>query len=108
MRHECIAGVGLATSISPVEVLLGQMGQADAPSQGGQNDQSSIGQRAVVVERDTDRVWVVAWEYPMDAACLELGPYFKTTIPEREAYCFALLGDLSHAHIRWMRGESSD
>ena len=107
LGHQCVAGVGLATNIAQVEVLLGQMGQAEAPSQGGQKDQSSIGQRAVVVKRDTDRVGVVAWQYPMEAACLELGSYFKTTIPDTEAYRFSLLGDLSHANVQWMRGKSS-
>ena len=59
--HHLVAGVGLPRRIAQVEVLLDELGQAQAPSQGGGKEQPGIVDQAVVVEGDTDAVGVVAW-----------------------------------------------
>ena len=59
--HHLVAGVGPARGIAQVEVLPDQFGQAQAPSQGGRQEQPGIGHQAVIVEGDTEAVGVVVW-----------------------------------------------
>ena len=47
--------------IAQVEALLDEFGQAQVLGEGGRKEQPGIGHQAVVVERDTDAVGVVAW-----------------------------------------------
>ena len=54
-------GVRPARRIAQVEVLLDQLGQAQAPGEGGRKDQPGIGHQAVVVEGDLDAVGMVRW-----------------------------------------------
>ena len=42
-------------------MVVDQSGQAQAPGQGGRQDQSGIGHQAVVVKDDADTVGMVAW-----------------------------------------------
>ena len=53
-------GVRPARRIAQVEVLLDQLGQAQAPGEGGRKDQPGIGHQAVVVEGDLDTVGMVS------------------------------------------------
>ena len=59
--HHLVAGVRPARRIAQVEALLDQLGQAQAPGEGGRKDQPGIGHQAVVVEGDLDAVGMVRW-----------------------------------------------
>ena len=60
-RHQFVAGVGPAREISQVNVKVHQFAQTQAQGQGGRQDQPGVGHQAVIIEGDTDAVWMVAW-----------------------------------------------
>ena len=68
--HHLVAGVRPARRIAQVEALLDQLGQAQAPGQGGRKDQPGIGHQAVVVEGDLDAVGMVRWQHLLGAPFL--------------------------------------
>ena len=63
-------------------MVVDQLGQAQAPGQGGWKDQPGIGHQAVIVEGDLDAVGVVAWQHLLGAPFLGSVFCFKTIIPE--------------------------
>ena len=59
--HQLVAGVRPARRAAEGEALPEELGQAEAPGQGGRKNQPGIGHQAVIVEGDVDAVELVAW-----------------------------------------------
>ena len=59
--HHLVARVRPARGAAKVEMVVDQLGQAQAPGQGGRKDQTGIGHQAVIVEGDLDAVGMVRW-----------------------------------------------
>ena len=59
--HHLVARVRPARGAAKVEMVVDQLGQAQAPGQGGRKDQPGIGPQAVIVEGDADAIGVVTW-----------------------------------------------
>ena len=73
-------------------MVVDQLGQAQAPGQGGRKDQPGIGHQAVIVEGDLDPVGVVAWQHLLGAPFLGPVSCFKTIIPDTEERLLAAPG----------------
>ena len=60
-RQYLVPRVGPPRRDAQVEVMVDEFPQAQVMGEGGRKEQPGIGHQAVVVERDTDAVGVVAW-----------------------------------------------
>ena len=102
-RHQLVAGVGPARGISQVEVPVNQLGQAEAPGQGGRQEQPGIVYQAVVVEIDADAVGGLKWQHLKGAPFPGLVICTKTIIPDSEEHPLTLLSHLQFLLLRWIR-----
>ena len=60
-RQYLVPRVGPPRRDAQVKVMVDEFPQAQVMGEGGRKEQPGIGHQAVVVERDTDAVGVVAW-----------------------------------------------
>ena len=88
-----------------VEMVVDQLGQAQAPGQGGRKDQPGIGHQAVVVEGDADAVGVVAWQHLLGAPCFWLVFEKENHYPRCTGALSCLFRTPLHALLRWIRAK---
>ena len=60
-RQYLVPRVGPPRRHAQIEVMVDEFPQAQVLGEGGRKEQPGIAHQAVVVERDTDAVGVVAW-----------------------------------------------
>ena len=67
-------------------MVVDQSGPAQAPGEGGRQEQAGIGHQAVVIKDDADPVGIVLWQHLLGAPCFQTVFCSKTIIPDLEEH----------------------
>ena len=94
--HHLVAGVGPVWGVTKLQALLHVLGKSEAVGQGGRKEHPGLGHQAVVVERDSDAVGVVAWQHQLGAPCSGVGLQLQDHCPRFKGESFWLLQQASH------------